>query len=634
MSNIKKKPQPIKKFGVGMLLFWIAIFVGFFILISYLNTGDKLSIELPYNEFLDKTENGDIATAHFKKRKITGRFNTPYVVDIKSKTSKSLKYPEYSVVIPYDDPELPKNLAENNVEITSEEDKSGFWSIALSILPWLLIPLLYFLFIRQMSGSQQGIFSFSKSRARRFVPDKKNITFDDVAGCKEPKEELMEIIEFLKSPSKFVKLGGRIPHGVILMGPPGTGKTLLARAAAGEANVPFYSISGSDFVEMFVGVGASRVRDLFEESKRNVPCIVFIDEIDAVGRLRGAGLGGGHDEREHTLNQLLVEMDGFDPNEGIIVIAATNRPDILDKALLRSGRFDRQIVVDRPDMIGRLEILKVHARGKPIDDNVDFEIISKSTPGLVGSDLANIVNEAALLAARKDKEQIQMEDFEEAMDKIMMGLERPSLRLSVEDKRVTAYHEAGHALVGLLQPGADPVHKVSIIPRGIGLGVTKILPESERQVYTKSYLLTILTYLLGGRAAELSAFKEPSTGASNDLRKVTELARKMVAEWGMSEKIGPISVVEQSQEVFLGKDIFSRAKISEVTAQTVDSEVRNIVEKAQDRALKIISDNFDRLKKLAEALIEKEVMTGDEIKVLLNININMDAPLFPMLPQS
>jgi len=471
-----------------------------------------------------------------------------------------------------------------------------------------------------MRGAQQGIFSFAKSRAKRFVQTKNRVTFDDVAGCEEPKEELREVIEFLKNPQRFSKLGGRIPHGVLLLGPPGTGKTLLAKAVAGEANVPFFTISGSDFVEMFVGVGASRVRDLFEEAKRNAPCIIFIDEIDAIGRWRGAGIGGGHDEREHTLNQLLVEMDGFDPNEGIIVMAATNRPDILDTALLRSGRFDRQIVIDRPDLRERYEILKVHTRNKPMADDVDLMAIARGTPGLVGADLENIVNEAALLAARKGKDKIDMEDLEQAMDKVMMGLERPSVRLTPEEKKISAYHEAGHALVGMMTPGADPVRKVSIIPRGMALGITQFMPKDDKRIYQKSYIDSMLKYLLGGRAAELIVFETPSTGAENDLKKATELAYKMVAQWGMSEKVGPINYSEVTQEVFLGKEIVSRAHISERTAELIDSEVKRLIEEAQSAAIELLRKNLDKLHKLAQELMKREVMTGDEIKGLLGLS--------------
>ncbi len=596
---------------------WLLLFAAALIVAQLLSTQGGVKVRLTYTEFLKEAEEGRIASCHFKGRKVTGRFRVPHRVPL---GEKAVEYDEFMLVIPFDDPDLPKRLAELGVEVTSEEPKGNFWTVALNILPWLLIPLLYIVFLRQMQGAQRGIFSFSKSRARRVTPDKQRVTFDDVAGCDEAKQELMEIIEFLRNPKRFSRLGGRIPRGVLLLGPPGTGKTLLARAVAGEANVPFFSISGSDFVELFVGVGASRVRDLFDQAKRNAPCIIFIDEIDAVGRWRGAGIGGGHDEREQTLNQLLVEMDGFDPNEGIIVMAATNRPDVLDPALLRPGRFDRRIVVDRPDVKGRYEILRVHTRNKPLADDVDLMTIAKGTPGLVGADLENIVNEAALLAARKGKERIEMEDFEEAKDKVMMGLERRSLTISPEEKRIAAYHEAGHALVGKLLPGSDPIHKVSIIPRGMALGLTYFLPEDDRRVYPKSYLMTKLVHLLGGRAAEILIFGDPTTGAGNDLQQATELARKMVEQWGMSEKLGPVNLSEGVQEVFLGKEIVSRSKISERTARLIDEEVRRFVEEAEQKALEILRDNIDKLHRLAEALLEREVLTGDEIDEVIGIS--------------
>ena len=620
MSNGLKKKQGAqpKKWGTGIFI-WILLFAAALFLAQILSSKHSLKEQLTYTEFLQRVEAGRIADCKFKGRKVTGHFKIPDKIPLGSKSGKSIVYEEFTLVIPFDDPELPKLLAKSGVAVTAEEEKSSFWTIALNILPWLLIPLLYFIFIRQMQGAQKGIFTFAKSRARRVMPDKQKVTFDDVAGCEEAKIELNEIIEFLKTPQKFGKLGGRIPRGVLLLGAPGTGKTLLARAVAGEADVPFFSISGSDFVEMFVGVGASRVRDLFDEAKRNAPCIIFIDEIDAVGRWRGAGIGGGHDEREQTLNQLLVEMDGFDPNEGIIVMAATNRPDVLDTALLRPGRFDRRIVVDRPDIKGRTEILKVHTRKKPLSDDVDLEIIAKSTPGLVGADLENIVNEAALLAARKDKDKIEMQDFEEAMDKVMMGLERKSLSVAPEEKRISAYHEAGHALVGKLMPDSDPIHKISIIPRGMSLGVTFFLPEDDRRVYPKSYLTTKLVHLLGGRAAEILVFKDPTTGAGNDLQQATELAHKMVAQWGMSEKIGPLNYADNTQEVFLGKEIVSRSKVSEATSKMIDEEIKRLVEDAQNKALEIIGNNMDKLTALAEALLEREVISGDEIDEIIGL---------------
>jgi cell division protease FtsH len=472
--------------------------------------------------------------------------------------------------------------------------------------------------MRMQSANNRGVFSFGKSKARLWTADKPKATFEGVAGCEEAKEELYEIIEFLKEPSKFSRLGGRIPKGALLLGPPGTGKTLLAKAAAGEAEVPFFSISGADFVEMFVGVGASRVRDLFEQGKKNAPCIIFIDEIDAVGRHRGAGLGGGHDEREQTLNQLLVEMDGFDENTNVIVLAATNRPDVLDNALLRPGRFDRQIVVDIPDVRGREGILKVHTKKIPLAKNVDLSVIAKGTPGLVGADLANLVNEAALLAARKNKRTVSIDDFEEAKDKVMMGVERKSLHISKKERELTAYHESGHALVAINIPEADPIHKITIVPRGRALGLTHQLPMDERHNYSKSYIETQLSILLGGRAAERLVFNELSTGAGNDIERATELARKMVCEWGMSDQLGPLTFGKKDEEIFLGREIATHRDFSEETAKIIDLEVKAIVEKAEKRASKILRDNIDSLKLLAESLLEREVMDGNEIKDLLD----------------
>ncbi len=615
MGDDKKiVPPPRKKIG-GTLIIWLVLIAAALMITQYFSSNTTVRVKLTYTEFLNEVKAAKIDSCHFAGRKVTGTFKVPYRVPL---GSKAIEYREFSLVIPFDDPDLPKFLAEHGVKVTSEEEHTGFWTIFLNILPWLLIPLLYFMFIRQLQGPQKSIFSFGKSRARKFTPDKQRVTFDDVAGCEEAKRELQEVIEFLKNPDKFARLGGRIPKGVLLLGAPGTGKTLLARAVAGEAGVPFFSISGSDFVEMFVGVGASRVRDLFVEAKQSAPCIIFIDEIDAVGRYRGAGIGGGHDEREQTLNQLLVEMDGFDPNEGIIVMAATNRPDVLDPALLRPGRFDRRIVVDRPDINGRYEILKVHTRNKPLAPDVDLWKIAQSTPGLVGADLENIVNEAALLAARKNKDVIEMEDFEEAMEKVMMGLERRSIKIPESERKISAYHEAGHALVGKFTPEGDPVHKVSIIPRGVGIGgMTYFLPRDDRRIYTKTYLMATLARLLGGRAAELIVFNNPSTGAGNDLQRATEIAHRMVAEWGMSEKVGPLNFSDSTQEVFLGKEIISRSKISEETSRLIDAEVRRIVEEAQQRALDILREHLDALHKLAQALLEREVIEGDEIDEII-----------------
>ncbi len=496
--------------------------------------------------------------------------------------------------------------------------KVNWWGYLLQSLPFFLLIVVWFILLRRMQGGgQKGIFSFGKSRAKLLTENRIKVTFNDVAGAEEAKQELREIIEFLKEPEKFQKLGGKIPKGALLLGPPGTGKTLLAKAVAGEAGVPFYSMSGADFVEMFVGVGASRVRDLFEQGKKNAPCIIFIDELDAVGRHRGAGLGGGHDEREQTLNQLLVEMDGFESNEGVILIAATNRPDVLDSALLRPGRFDRQIVVDRPDVRGREGILKVHTRKISLGTKVDLSIIAKGTPGFSGADLANMVNEAALLASRRNKDRVEMEDLEEAKDKVLMGTERKSLLISDEEKKSTAYHEAGHALVARLTPGSDPVHKVTIIPRGRALGATTTLPIDEKHNYSKEYCEISLIQLLGGRAAEKLVLNQLTTGAGNDIERATKLARKMVCEWGMSDKLGPMTFGKKNEEIFLGREIAQHRDYSEKTAQLIDTEVRSIVEKASSTAEKILSENIDKLHCLAQLLLEKEIVDGNDIDELL-----------------
>ena len=498
------------------------------------------------------------------------------------------------------------------------QDQSPYMTALISWAPMLILIAVWIFFMRQMQSGGNRALAFGKSRARLSSNQEKKVTFKDVAGIDEAKEEVQEVIEFLREPQRFQKLGGRIPKGVILIGPPGTGKTLLARAIAGEANVPFFSISGSDFVEMFVGVGASRVRDLFEQGKKNAPCIIFIDEIDAVGRHRGAGLGGGHDEREQTLNQLLVEMDGFGSNEGVILMAATNRPDVLDPALLRPGRFDRRIIVDLPDIRGRLGILRVHTRSIPLDTDVDLQKLARSTPGFSGADLENLVNEAALLAARLDRKTVMMLDFEDAKDKVLMGAERRSMIISDEDKRVTAYHEAGHALVAHLMPGADPLHKVTIIPRGRALGVTQQLPLDDRRNYSRTYLKTQVCVLLGGRVAEELVMNDMTTGAGNDLERVTDLARRMVTEWGMSERIGPLTFGGQAQEVFLGRDFMQHKEYSESTALIIDEEIRKIIETAYDGAHNLLSKNNEALHAVAAALLTREVLDGEELAVLVD----------------
>ncbi|MBP7528555.1 MAG: ATP-dependent zinc metalloprotease FtsH [Syntrophorhabdaceae bacterium] len=518
-----------------------------------------------------------------------------------------------------DDPDLVKTLREKNVRITAKPDEeSGLWqSIFISWFPMLLLIGVWIFFMRQMQSGGGKAMAFGKSKARLFTGRDNRVTFQDVAGIDEAKEELQEIIDFLVDPKKFTRLGGRIPKGVLLVGPPGTGKTLLARAIAGEANVPFFTISGSDFVEMFVGVGASRVRDLFNQAKKNAPCIIFIDEIDAVGRHRGAGLGGGHDEREQTLNQLLVEMDGFESNEGVIVMSATNRPDVLDPALLRPGRFDRQIVVSTPDVKGREEILKVHTRKTPVSENVELSIIARGTPGFSGADLANLVNEAALIAARRGKKSIEMDDFEHAKDKVLMGVERRSMIIPLEERRLTAYHEAGHALVAKMIPGTDPIHKVTIIPRGSALGLTQQLPIDERHTYSRDYLLNNISILLGGRVAEELVIGQLTTGSGNDIERATKLARKMVCEWGMSDRLGPLNYGKNEEHIFLGREIARHRDFSEQTAQGIDEELKDLVDRCYTRAKDLISKHIASLHALANALLDKEVLDGLEIDTII-----------------
>ena len=523
--------------------------------------------------------------------------------------------------LPFIDESVVQEWEEKNIPIRFIEPASEWTLMLLNMLPWILILGVWIFLARRMQGGggggSRGIFSFGKSKAKMLTEDKVKVTFDDVAGADEAKMELEEIIEFLKEPGKFTRLGGKLPKGALLLGPPGTGKTLLAKAIAGEAGVPFFSMSGADFVEMFVGVGASRVRDLFEMGRKHAPCIIFIDEMDAVGRHRGAGLGGGHDEREQTLNQLLVEMDGFDTKEGVILIAATNRPDVLDAALLRPGRFDRQIVVDLPDVRGREGILKVHSKNVPLGESVNLEALAKGTPGLSGADIANLVNEAALLAARKDKDKVSMVDFEEAKDKIMMGIERKSMLITEDEKKTTAYHESGHVLVGKMIPGTDPVHKVTIIPRGRALGVTSYLPLDERHTYSKDYLQGMLAKLLGGRAADKIVFNQFNTGAGNDIERATDIARKMVCEWGMSDKLGPITFGKKDQEIFLGREIAQHRDYSESIAKEIDAEVRTIVTDAQKKAEKILQDNLDILHKLSKALLDHEILDGEQIDMVI-----------------
>ena len=561
--------------------------------------------EVVFSDFMDKVEQGQITEVVISGDNISGKY---------------MDGNAFQTTAPPKDPDLIKSLRQKNVRIVvvPPEQTSWYMSILISWFPMLLLLGIWIFFMRQMQSGGGKAMSFGKSKARLLNDTKNKTTFKDVAGVDEAKEELHEIIEFLKEPQKFSKLGGKIPKGVLLVGPPGTGKTLLARAISGEANVPFFSISGSDFVEMFVGVGASRVRDLFEQGKKNSPCIIFIDEIDAVGRHRGAGLGGGHDEREQTLNQLLVEMDGFENNEGVILIAATNRPDVLDPALLRPGRFDRQVTVGRPDVKGREGILKVHTSTVPLVDGVDLKIIARGTPGFTGADLANLVNEAALLAARDDKKAVAMSDFEEAKDKVMMGVERRSMVISEKEKKTTAYHEAGHALVAVLLPGTDPIHKVTIIPRGRALGVTMQLPMDEQHTYQRNYLINSLAILMGGRCAEEICLGEMTTGAGNDIERATEMARKMVCEWGMSEKMGPLTYGAKEEQVFLGKDFSSQKNFSDQTAKLIDQEVKTLVMGGYTRATELLTQNRDKLEGMAQALLEHETLNAKNIQNILD----------------
>jgi cell division protease FtsH len=595
----------------GQIIVWVFIIIIVWLAFSLFNI-KTLRINIDYSRFLTEVEKGNVESVILVDKEIQGTFREP----ISLNTGEKRKYKEFKTYLPFPDPQLIEKLVKNKAEVVAKPP-SNISNIILGILPWLFFIFLMTLFFRRVASGQDRAFTFGKSRAKILTESKPKVTFEDVAGVDEAKEELKEIIDFLKAPAKFQRLGGRIPKGVLLIGPPGTGKTLLAKAVAGEAGVPFLSISGSEFVEMFVGVGAARVRDLFEQAKKHAPCIVFIDEIDAVGRQRGAGIGGGHDEREQTLNQLLAEMDGFDTTEGIIIMAATNRPDILDPALLRPGRFDRQIVVDRPDVKGREEILKVHTRKVPLAEDVDLKVLARSTPGFSGADLANMVNEAALLAARRGRDKVTMQDFEDAKDKVLMGVERRSLLISEQEKRWIAYHEAGHALVSKLIPGTDPIHKVTIIPRGRALGVTQQLPIDDRRIYSKSYCLNQLTVMLGGRAAEEVVFGDISTGSRDDIDKATQLARMMVCEWGMSERLGPLTLGKRDEEIFLGREFGLHRNISEETARIIDEEIKNFVENAHKKALEIIKKNEELLHKIANKLLEKEILTGEEIDEII-----------------
>jgi len=605
-----RKEMVLNQFYKNLAL-WLVIGIVLIALFNIFNKPIVVQSEVIFSDFMDQVEQGQVNEVMIRGDNLTGKY-----IDGQS----------FETTAPPKDPDLIKALRAKNVRIVvvAPEQTTWYMSILISWFPMLLLLGIWIFFMRQMQAGGGKALSFGKSRAR-LSESKNKTTFKDVAGVDEAKEELHEIIEFLKEPQKFSKLGGKIPKGVLLVGPPGTGKTLLARAISGEANVPFYSISGSDFVEMFVGVGASRVRDLFEQGKNNSPCLIFIDEIDAVGRHRGAGLGGGHDEREQTLNQLLVEMDGFENNDGVILIAATNRPDVLDPALLRPGRFDRQVMVSRPDVKGRDGILKVHTATVPLTDEVDLKIIARGTPGFTGADLANLVNEAALLGARNDKKAVSMDEFEEAKDKVMMGVERRSMVISEKEKKTTAYHEAGHALVASLLPGTDPLHKVTIIPRGSALGVTMQLPMDEQHTYQKGYLYNSLAILMGGRCAEEICLGEMTTGAGNDIERATEMARKMVCEWGMSEKMGPLSYGSKEEQVFLGRDFSNQKNFSDQTAKLIDQEVKTLVMGGYNRATELLKKNRDILENLAQALLERETLTGDEVKNIIDGKNDFDS---------
>ena len=603
---------------VKTVVFWLVIVLAGVLLwqvVKGANSGAK-EREINYSEFMSQVDQGNVSEVTVLGTDVHGKYKN-------DKTA-------FHVVVPPNYSEMYKPMRDKGVNITVKDANGGSYTWLINLLPFVLLGALWFIMIRQMQTGGNKALSFGKSRARLLSMQQKKITFKDVAGVEEAKEELKEIIEFLREAQKFQKLGGRIPKGVLLVGPPGTGKTLLARAVAGEANVPFFSITGSDFVEMFVGVGASRVRDLFEQGKKNAPCIIFIDEIDAVGRHRGAGLGGGHDEREQTLNQLLVEMDGFESNDGVILIAATNRPDVLDPALLRPGRFDRRVVVSLADVRGREEILRVHTRKIPISDDVDLGVLARGTPGFSGADLANMVNEAALSAARQNRKTVLMWDFEQAKDKVLMGAERKSMLLSDEEKKTTAYHEAGHALVAALREHSDPLHKVTIIPRGMALGVTVQLPLDDKHTHTRDYLETRLAILMGGRVAEELFLKTMTTGAGNDIERASDLARKMVCEFGMSS-LGPITFGKKEEQIFLGREISQHRDFSEDTAEKIDAEVVRLVNRAYQSATDILGSNRESLEKIAQALLEREVIDANEVQMILEgkelpARVNPNAP--------
>lgn len=613
MTDLKNLKNINQKKPKGGYIFWVFSAIIVILLYGMLNdTARGKVVSMDFSEFMSRVEAKKINSAFIQGNEISGKFEDVSGNILRYETVKPLEYPEFIEI-----------LRKNGVKIKVEKLNKNQWlSYIFSIAPFLILIFFWVIMMKQQSGGKA--FTFGKSKAKMFSGEKNKFTFKDVAGVVEAKEELQEIIEFLKEPKKFRRLGGKIPKGVLLVGAPGTGKTLLAKAVAGEANVPFFSISGSDFVELFVGVGASRVRDLFEEGKKHAPCLIFIDEIDAVGRQRGAGLGGGHDEREQTLNQLLVEMDGFDANESVIIIAATNRPDILDSALLRPGRFDRRIMVSPPDVKGREMIFEVHTRKTPVSDDVDLKVLARSTPGFTGADIANMVNEAALYASRMGKQKIEMDDFEYAKDKVLMGSERRSMIISEEEKKITAYHEAGHALMTILEDEADPLHKVSIIPRGMALGVTQQLPIDDKYTYSKEYLEAQLKVLLAGRISEEIFLKKITSGAGNDFEKATSIARKMVCEWGMSS-LGTVSFANKNDMIFLGRDMMSHSEYSEETAKKIDSEIKKILDKAYVGTKKQILEYRSSLEKIAKLLLEKEALTSDEINDIINGNLKKAA---------
>ena len=627
-SPEKKLPKPSNKNNPDQFhwkragktsLIWISIILCAVYISGLLTESGKKEIEIEYTEYREYLKNHEIQKAVVIGNVFHGEFKLAKTLDTPLGVLENVTH--FKLTLPFVDRSVTDEWDAAELNYTFKEKTIDWTGYLLNMLPWLLLIGFWIFMIRRMqggAGGMKGIFNFGKSRASLWTSDQPAVSFKDVAGCEEAKEELKEVIGFLKDPKRFQKLGATVPKGALLIGPPGTGKTLLARAVAGEASVPFYSLSGADFVEMFVGVGASRVRDLFEQAKKTTPCIIFIDELDAVGRQRGAGIGGGHDEREQTLNALLVEMDGFDNTQNVIVIAATNRPDVLDKALLRPGRFDRQIMVDVPDYIGRLGILKVHTKKVVLNRRkVDLKSLAKGTPGMVGADLANIVNEAALLAARKRKRSIDNDDFEEAKDKVMMGIQRKSMVLSEEEKEVTAYHEAGHALVAMRTKGADPVHKITIIPRGRAMGITMQLPIDERHGYTRDYVEGRLGILMGGRSAEMLIFNQMTTGAGNDIEQATEIARKMVVEWGMSDLLGPMTFGKKNEEIFLGREIQSHRDYSDVTARMIDEEISRIVRDAQRISEEILRKDIDLLNRLAKELLKYETVTSDDLDKII-----------------